>query len=231
MKRLSTIFLLLFIVNTLLAQKKSRNGPQSFMAIETGLPIINRSYAHLPIPLNIEWQRKNRRWGLGASIALQYDRESSGDCSNRTLTINTGRYLGNFGPYFPYCETLQNLNLKPSIFGAYYFVQKKRFSVFAKLGGIANIPILAHQDGEYYKVETTQVMGTTITAIDAGPIHIKGNGFLNQTRIGLLSGLGVNYFLNKRTALRFTLQSESYCNYWPNGGSLVFALGGINFKI
>jgi hypothetical protein len=240
MKRLSTILVLLFIAHNLFAQRKSRNAPQSFWAIETGVPILNKTDAHFPIPLNIEWQRKNKQWGFGANIALQYDRYSWGDCSIRP--INTG-FLGlgfsntvNTTFYHPYCETSQYLNLKPSIFGSYYFLQKKRLNFFAKLGGIVNIPILEHEEGEYSQIEE-QHIGSTVKYIvkDAGPIHIKRNLYLNQTtRIGLLSGLGVNYFLNKRTSLRFTLQSEWYSDYFKGNnrdGSLIFALGGVTTKI
>jgi hypothetical protein len=231
MKRLSTILLLLFIANNLVAQKKSKNAPQSFLAIETGVLMLNKTYAHFPIPLNIEWQRKKKEWAFGASMALQYDRYSSGDCSNRTITM--GRFLGNFPyPYISYCETIQYLDLKPTVFGSYSFLQKKSWHLFAKLGGIADIPILTHQNGEFYQIELTQSFPTTIKVIDAGPIHINRNiPSYRTTRIGLLSGLGVNYALNKRTALRFTLQSEWYSDYSDNGGSLLFALGGISFKI
>jgi hypothetical protein len=231
MKRLSTILLLLFIANSLIAQKKSKNVWQSFIAIETGLPMVNTTYSHFPIPLNIEGQRKKKQWGFGISIALQYDRYSSGDCSNHT--IMTGRFLGNFPyPYIPYCETFQYLDLKPTVFGSYSFLQKKSWHLFAKLGGVADIPILTHQNGEFYQIEVSQSFPISIKVIDAGPIYLNRNIPSYQTnRVGLLSGLGVNYFLNKRTALRFTLQSEWYSNYSDDGGSLLFALGGINFKI
>jgi hypothetical protein len=237
MKRLSTILVLLCIANNLFAQRQSRNTPQSFLAIETGVPIFIKSFANFPIPLNIEWQRKNKQWGLGANIALQYDRYSSGDCSVRPINPDflglafSNTFSTTF--YLPYCETTQYLNLKPSIFGSYYFLQKKRLNFFAKSGGIINIPILEHTEGEYYEIDEQHIGNTVKYSVkDVGPIHRKSNVRFNRARIGLLSGLGVNYFLNKRTALRLTLQSELYDYYWDNGVDLLFfALGGITFKI
>jgi hypothetical protein len=232
MKRLSTILLLLCIAHNLSAQRKSKNAPQSFMAIETGVPIFFRPSKNFPIPLNIEWQRKNNKWSFGASIALQYDRYSWGDCSRRyPFNTITGRDVTAFVDFYrPYCETFQYLDFKPSIFGIYYFLQKKKFNLFAKLGSIGNIPIIANKEGEYYEIES---QNTTTKVKDPGPIHISRNIRTYQTtQIGLLSGVGVNYFFNKRTALRFTFQSEFYSsNYWYERGSSIFALGGINFKI
>jgi hypothetical protein len=232
MKRLSTILLLLFIAHSVFAQRKSRNAPQSFLAIETGVPILNKNHSDFLIPLNIEWQRKKKQWGFGASIGLQYDRYSSGDCSRR-YTVNSIRDVTGFVDsyrYRPYCETSQYLDLNPTIFGSYYFIQKKKLNVFVKLGCVGNIPIIARKEGEYYEVET--LPNGSMIVKNPDPIHISKNiPTYQKTRIGLLSGLAVNYFLNKRTALRFTLQSELYSHYWNNDGSLLFALGGITFKI
>jgi hypothetical protein len=232
MKRLSTILVLLLIAHNLFAQRKSRNDPQSFMAVEIGVPILNKTNFQFPIPLNLEFQRKNNKWGLGVNIALQYDKYSSGYRSNNNVTVGQQiRFTGIYPyPYVPYHETLQFLNLKPSVFGSYYFVRQKKFNSFIKLGTIIDIPILEHQNGEFYEIEIQQNIFNTINVKDAGPIHINRNIPSYQTRqIGLLSGFGVNYFLNKRAALRFTLQSEWYSNYL--GDSILFALGGVNFRI
>jgi hypothetical protein len=235
MKRLSTILVLLCAANGLFAQRAKKNAAQSYLSVDIGVPIYNTTFAKFPIPLAIEWQRKKKRLGFGASVALEYDKNSRGDCANRNIT--TGQIIGFQGivpyPYVPYCETLQYLNLKPTIFGCYYFVQKKHFNCFAKLGSIANIPVLLHQEGEFYEIEALQNIINPAKVKDAGPIHISRNIPSYQTKqIGLLSGLGGNYFLNKRTALRFTLQSELYRNYWDNGADLLFfALCGITFKI
>jgi hypothetical protein len=227
MKRLSTILLLFLIANNLLAQKKSRNAEQSFITIETGLPIVNIPHPYFKIPLNIEFERRKKHWGFGANIGLQYSRYSWGDCSKRI--VDTGRALTAYASsYRPYCETFQYLNLKPAIFGSYYFLQKKKFNLFARLGSIADVSILTHQKGEFYEIDTQQTTGTTVQIINAGPIYISRNlPHYRTMRIGLLSDLGANYGLNKRTALRFNLQSEWY----SDDRFLLLALIGVNLKI
>jgi hypothetical protein len=228
MIRSSIILALFLIANNLLAQKKSKNAWQSFVAIETGLPIVNTPYPYFKIPLNIEFERRKKYWGFGANIGLQYSRDSWGDCSERI--VNTGRDLNNFiNSYRPYCETLQYLNLKPSIFGSYYFLQKKKFNLFTRLGIMADVPILTHQRGAFYEINTQNMGGTSVQVINAGPIYINRNiPSFQAMRIGSLSNLGVNYGLNKRITLRFNLQSEWYSDY---NGFLLLALIGVNVKI
>jgi hypothetical protein len=236
MKRLSTILCLLFVANSLFAQKKSQRTPQYFLSIETGAPILNTTYQNLPIPLNIEYQRQKKQWGFGASLALQYNTYSSGDCSKR-IPVGTYLYIAGYfsAPYNAYCETSQYLAVKPSLFSSYYFLQKKKYNLFAKLGGIANIPVFTHKKGEFYEIDVQINGGTTIQVINSGPIHISGKVKSNRlTHIGLLSGLGGNYFLNKRTALRFSLQSEWYSGAFKDNtdsGLLLFALAGVMIKI
>lgn len=236
MKRLLTALLLFSIANNLFAQKKSQKTPQYFLSIETGAPILNTTYQNFPIPLNIEYQRKKKQWGFGASLAVQYDTDSYGDCSKRIPVGTHLRFLGNYtAPYLLYCETSQYLAAKPSLFSSYYFLQKKKYNLFAKLGGIANMPVLTHQEGEFYEIDVQINGGTTIQVINSGPIHISGKVKSNRlTHIGLLSGLGGNYFLNKRTALRFSLQSEWYSGAFKDNtdsGLLLFALAGVTIKI
>jgi hypothetical protein len=239
MKRVLTVLLLLFIANSLAAQRKSANKVQSFLSIETGVPIVVPSFQTFPIPLTIEYQWQKKRWGLGAGLGLTYDRNSSGDCSKRTIT--KGQDLGFYGPYpypyFPYCATSQYLNLKPSIFGSYYFLQKRKMQLFAKLGGVADVPIFKDIRGEYYQIEVITDIGTTIKVIDAGPIYLHNYDSYYQkplTRIGLLYGIGGQYALNKKMAVRFSCQSEWYSDYFENnrgGSSLLSALGGLMIKI
>lgn len=239
MKRVLTALLLLFIANSLAAQRKSSKKTQSFLAIETGVPIVVPTFHNFPIPLTFEYQRQKKRWGLGASLALQYDKKSSGNCAERRIT--KGQDLSFFGsypyPYLPYCETAQSLGLKPSIFGSYYFLQKRKMQLFAKLGGVADVPIFNDKRGEYYEIEATINGGTTLKVINVGPIFLRNYDYYQQkplTRIGLLYGIVSQYTLNKQTALRFSFQSEWYSDYFKNNsqsGSLISALGGVTIKI
>lgn len=239
MKRVLTVLSLLFIANSLAAQRKSANKTHSFLSIETGVPMVVPSFQTFPIPLTIEYQRQKKRWALGAGLGIAYDKNSYGDCSKRTVT--KGQDLGFLGPYpypyFPYCETTQSLGLKPSVFGSYYFLQKRKMQLFAKLGGVANVPIFSNKRGEYYQIEVITDIGTTIKVVDAGPIYLRNyDGYYQKalTRIGLLYGVGGQYALNKKTAVRFSCQSEWYSDYFENnrsGGSLVSALVGWMIKI
>jgi hypothetical protein len=235
MKRLSTILLLLCIANSLFAQKTKENPAQSFLSIDIGVPIYTTTFAKFPIPLDIEWQRKKKRLGFGASVALEYDKTSWGDCTKR---ISVGTYLLERDTYQQgtlrwYCVNYQTLEIKPSIFGYYYLLENKKWRLWTKIGAIADLNILTHEEGEAYEVEIKNGSGTTIQVIKSEPMHISRNiePYNKGINLGLLSGLGANYALNNRTALRFTLQSELYSHYWNNDGSLLFALGGITFKI
>lgn len=202
MKRVFTALLLLFIANSLAAQRKSTNKTQSFLSIETGVSMAVPSFHNFPIPLTIEYQRKKKRWGLGVGLGLEYDKKSSGDCSKRTITKGQDLYFfGDFSyPYFPYCETAQSLGLKPSIFGSYYFLQKRKMQLFLKLGGVADVPIFKDKRGEYYQIEVITDFGTTIKVVNAGPISLHNYDYYQQkplTHIALLYGVGGQYALSK----------------------------------
>ena len=122
MKRLSTALLLLFIANSLVAQRNSNKRTQSFLSVETGVPIVVPRFHTFPIPLTIEYQRQKKRWALGVGLGLEYDKDAYGDCQRRVSVGTSLRFLGPYPyPYIPYCETSQYLNLKPSVFGNYYF--------------------------------------------------------------------------------------------------------------
>lgn len=238
MKRVFTALLLLFIANSLAAQRKSANKIQSFLSIETGVPMVVPSFQTFPIPLTIEYQRQKKRWGGGVGLGITYDRNSHGDCSKRIPAGTPLRLLGNYSyPYLSYCENSQSLNLKPSIFGVYYFLQKPKMQLFAKLGGVANVPIFHDKQGEYYEIEAIANGGMANQVINAGPIYLRNYDYYQLkvlTHIGLLYGIGGQYALNKRTALRFSVQSEWYSDYFKNNsqnGSLASALGGVMIKI
>ncbi len=239
MKRILTLALLFnCVVCGLFAQKKSKNTVESFLSIELGVPMKLNTYDHFPIPLNIEFQKKKTKWGFGASLAAQYDRYFFGDCNTR---IPVGTYLverdlgGISSTIRPYCKTLQYLSLKPSIFGSYYFLRKKRWNMFAKLGLAANIQIFQRKKGDYYEVEVNQVTGRTSQVINSGSLHFeRSTTFFEFRNIALLGGMGFNYFLNNRSALRFTIQPEKNMLLFQNNtnkGYLIFGLGGISFKI
>jgi hypothetical protein len=236
MKRLMTAFLLLFITNSLAAQRKSLNKTQSFLSIETGVPIAVPKSQSFPIPLTFEYQRQKKRWALGAGLGLQYDKNSWGDCSKRFVvgTPLRATYIILYYPYLPYCETEQSLELKPSVFGSYYFLQKRKIQVFAKFGGVMSVPIFNDKRGEYYEFGA-RVSGGIQEVIDAGPISLSNYGSLNTAiNYGFLYGVGGKYALNKQIALRFSLQSEWYSDYFRNNtnrGSLVSILGGLTIKI
>jgi hypothetical protein len=231
MKRLSTILVLLCITHNLFAQRTKKNAAQSFLSVDIGVPIYTTTFAKFPIPLAIEWQRKKKRFGFGASIALEYDKTSWGDCTKR---ISVGTYLLERDTYQQgslrwYCVSYQTLGIKPSIFGYYYLLENKKWRLWTKMGAIADLNILTHEEGEAYEVEIKNGAGTTIQVIKSEPIHISRNIETQGISVGLLNGLGANYALNKRTALRFTLQSELYGDYL--GNPILFALGGVTFRI
>jgi hypothetical protein len=227
MKRLSTILLLLCVVNSLFAQRAKKNAAQSFLSVDIGIPIYNTTFGQFAIPIVIEWQKKKKHLGFGASVALEYGKTSWGDCARR---IPIGTYLRDvtaiMGSLRAYCVTYQDLGIKPALFSNYYLFHDKKWHLWTKIGVIADVNVLHHQEGEFYEIDTNGQV------IKSEPIHINQNlETYKGINLGLLSGLGANYALNKRTALRFTLQSELYGDYLGNGGSLVFALVGINFKI
>jgi hypothetical protein len=239
MKRVLTALLLLFVANSLTAQRKSTKKTLSFLSIETGVPLVVPNFHYFPIPLNIEYQRQKKRWGLGVALSFQYDRNSYGDCSKRVPVGTPIRFADNYIylPYLPYCETAQYVGLKPSIFGSYYFLQKRKIQLFAKFGGVADVLIYNEKRGEYYQLEGITNLNTSINVIDAGPISLRNHGYLQQkglTHFGLLYGISGQYALNKRNALRFSFQGEWYGDYLKNKGnrgSLVSILGGWTIKI
>jgi hypothetical protein len=228
MKRLSTILWLLFIAHHLFAQRKSRNAPQSYLSIDIGVPIYNTTFAKFAIPIAIGWQRKKKHLGFGASVTLEYDKSSWGDCARR-IPIGTSLrdvypILGNLRAY---CATYQDLGIKPALFGNYYLLENMKWHLWAKIGTTANINVLHHQEGEFYEI------GTNGQVIKSEPIHISQNlETYKGIHLGLLSGLAANYALNKRTAFRFALQSEWYPGYLNNNrGTLLFVLVGMTTKI
>lgn len=238
MKRLSTALLLLFIANSLAAQRKSTNKTQSFLSIETAVPIVVPNFCTFPIPLTIEYQRQKKRWALGVGLGLEYDKDSYGDCSKRVSVGTPLRFLGQYPyPYIPYCETSQYLNLKPSIFGNYYFLQQRKIQLFAKLGSVVSVPVFKDKRGEYYEIEETRNQGTVITVVNVGPIYLHNYDYYQQktpTHFGLLYGVGGQYAVNKKTALRLVFQSEWYSDYFNDGnqnGFLISALVGLTIKI
>ena len=237
MKSVFTALLLVFIANSLAAQRKSANKIQSFLTIGTGVPIVAASFQAFPIPLTIAYQRQKKRWAVDVGLGLQHDKNVYGDCSKRTVTkgqdlVILGNYLS---PHLPYCETSRFLSLKPAILGNYYFLQKRQMQLFAKFGGVADVPIFHDKQGEYYQIEVTTNGGTTIKVIDAGPIFLRNYDKRKiPIRFGLLYGVGGQYALNTKTALRFSVQSEWYSDYLnknTQNGSLISALGGVMIKI
>jgi hypothetical protein len=227
MKRLSTILVLLCVANNLFAQRTKKNAAQSFLSVDIGVPIYNTTFAKFAIPVAIEWQRRKKHLGFGASVALEYGKTSWGDCARR---IPIGTYLRDvsaiMGSLRAYCVTYQYLGIKPALFGNYYLFQDKKRYLQAKIGAITNINVLHHQEGEFYE------MGTNGQVIQSGPIHINRKiDTYKGIDVGLLSGLAANYALNKQTALRFTLQSELYIRNNNRNGLLFFALVGVTRKI
>jgi hypothetical protein len=227
MKRLSTILLLLCVANSLFAQRTKKNAAQSFLSVDIGIPIYNTTFAQFAIPIVIEWQKKKKHLGFGASVALEYDKSSWGDCARR---IPMGTYLRDvsaiMGSLRAYCVTYQDLGIKPALFSNYYLFHDKKWHLWAKVGVIADVNVLHHQEGKFYEIDTTGQV------IKSEPIHINRKiDTYKGIDVGLLSGLAANYALNKQTALRFTLQSELYIRNNNRNGLLLFALVGVTRKI
>ena len=217
MKPFLTLVLLTFLItNSLLAQKKTKNTPQSWLAIEVGAPIIVKQNTISKFPLNIEFQKRKNNWGIGAALGLEYGKYLSGDC-NRRVEVGTPvrfRDPGNtqlYNKYEAYCSKYQVYTFKPSVFGNFYFLQRRKINLFAKLGLTANIWSLSRTVGEYYEYDTNNISTTLVTheVINTGPIHLVHTyQSWGINKVDLLSGLGLNYVLNKRTTFRMTLQSE-----------------------
>jgi hypothetical protein len=240
MKRFLTLALLFcFLMNGLFAQNNSENEIQSVIIVETGLSFSVQPSSNFSMPLNVEFQRVKKKWGFGAALGLDFDKYSEGDC-NRRLEVGTYvqfRDPGNVHDLGVYCYNSNYLNLKPSVFGSYYFLQKKKLNLFAKIGLTGNILNIFHSKGTFYEFDTTtDTFGLeTHKVINSGPIQLKRNGHSwTFDNINLLSGLGLNYSLNKRTSLRFTLQSEVkmlFLSKYDDKKFLFLGLCGLSFKI
>jgi hypothetical protein len=227
MKRLATILLLLFLGYNLFAQKTKKNAAQSFLSVDIGISIYSTTFSKFPIPLAVEWQKKKKHLGFGASVALEYGKTSWGDCARR---IPIGTYLRDvsaiIGSLRAYCVTYQDLGIKPALFGNYYLFHDKKWHLWTKIGVIADVNVLHHQEGEFYEIDTNGQV------IKSEPIHINQNlETYKGINLGLLSGLAANYALNKQTALRFTLQSELFIRNNNRNNLLLFALVGVTRKI
>jgi hypothetical protein len=209
-------FLFFCMINGLFAQKNRKNESQSFITVETGLSFSTELVQNFSMPLNVEFQRTKKKWGFGAALGLDFDKYSGGDC-NRRLEVGTYvqfRDPTNIGDLGYYCFNSNYLNLKPSVFGSYYFLQKKKLNLFAKIGLIGNILTLFHSDGKFYQFDTTiDTFGLyTHKVINSGPIQLKRNGHSwTFDNINLLSSLGLNYSLNKRANLRFSRLFKKVC--------------------
>lgn len=240
MKRFLTLVLLFcLLINGLFAQEKRKSTPQSFLTIETGLSYSTELTPNFSMPFNIEFQRVKKKWGFGAALGLDFDKYSEGDC-NRRLEVGTYvqfRDHGNFRDLEFYCKKNNYLNFKPSVFGSYYFFQKKKLNFFAKIGLTGTILNIFHSDGKFYQFDTTtDTFGLyTHKVINSGPIQRKSNSHSwTFDNINLLSSLGLNYALNKRTNLRFTLQSEAkvlFLSKYDDKKFLFSGLCGLSFKI
>lgn len=242
MKRFLTLALLFcFLMNGLFAQKTRKNPPQSFLTLETGLSFNAKPNYNFSIPLNIEFQRVKNKWGLGVALGLDIDQYSEGDCNNR---FETGAYakLGNglnggFGNIYHYCKTTRILNFKPSVFGSHYFLQKRKVNLFAKLGLTTSILELDHISGEYFEYDPQSYSSGFYKITNGDPIHRTSNyHYWEIQSVDLLSGLGMNYTLNKRTSLRLTLQTEVNIPFltrflYEDKGFWVTGLCGLSFKI
>lgn len=232
-------FLFFCMINGLFAQKNRKNEVQSFITVETGLSFSAEPVQNFSMPFNIEFQRIKKKWGFGAALGLDFDKYSGGDC-NRRLEVGTYvqfRDPGNVHDLGVYCYNGGYLNFKPSVFGSYYFLQKKKLNLFAKIGLTGNILTLFHSDGKFYQFDTTiDTFGLyTHKVINSGPIQLKRNGHLwTFDNINFLGSLGLNYALNKRTNLRFTLQSEAkvlFLSKYDDKKFLFSGLCGLSFKI
>lgn len=245
MKRFLTLVLLFCLIsNGLFAQKNRKNETQSFITVETGLSFSAEPVQNFSMPFNIEFQKIKNKWGFGAALGLDYDRYFYGNCNKRFETGSYDKlsaYLGNSssGNMYHYCITSIRLNFKPSVFGSYYFFQKGKTNLFLKMGSSLNVLDLSHTTGEYFEYDPqSNSLGTGFYKItNGGPIHIVTNRrFWGINNIDLLSGLGMNYTFNKRTSLRFTLQSEVNIPFlsrflYEDKGFLITGLCGLSFKI
>jgi hypothetical protein len=242
MKRFLTLALLFcLILNGLFAQKKPKNKAQSSLAIETGVPIFKKEGQTFPIPLNLEFQKIKKRWGLGVALGLAYDTYLYGDCNRR---VETGSYaepehssVFSGGFVGVYCENRHLLNVKPSIFSSYYFFQSKKVNLFVKMGLTVNILGLYRRTSESFQVDPQPDSLGRYKVLNGDPIHSVQNGHLwHFNNVDLMSGLGMNYTINKQTSLRFALQSEVNIPFqtqslYPEKTVLVSMLCGLSFKI
>ncbi len=240
MKRILTlILLLLLVVCGLFAQKKSTNKVYSLFTLETGMNYCAKPHPNFSMPLNIEFQRVKKKFGLGAAIGLDFDQYSFGDC-NRRVELNSFVILkdkGNFGNFLAYCSNDRNLNIKPSFFGSFIFLQKKKMSIFTKIGFGASILKVFRYSGEYYEYEAKiENFGLyTYRVINQGPIHrVNYTHSWGIDNIDFLSSLGLNYVINKRLNLCFTVQSETklpILNQYNEKGVLFSGLCGFSLKL
>ena len=234
------ILLSCLMTNGLFAQKKNIKTPQSLLTLEIGLPIKTRQGQHFPIPINIEWQYVKNKWGLGAALGVEYNNDASGDCSKRLEIGSVVKFdPGNGAPikYAPYCNRLQELFFKPSLFASYYFLKKKKWQLFAQLGLKCSIWSWYRDSGDYYEFETTTSSTNVVThkVINPNPIYFaRTRRSWNIGNIDLLSRIGMNYALNKRMSVRFTLQSETnipFLNKYDEKGVFLSGLCGLTYKL
>lgn len=240
MKRFLTLVLLFcLLINGLFAQEKTENRRDTTITIESGISLKHTTRDRFPIPLNFELQKRAEKWGWGASLSIQYDRKSWGDCNKR---FAVGTFLdwsieirNPSNVLRAYCESFHYLSVKPTVFGSCYFLEKKKWNMFVKIGLLANLDIEEWIKGDYFEIENNTISSSFVKVIKSEPVRVVQKTPLFQlNNIGFLSGLGCNYFLNEKTAIRFTVQPELNTSLFIktyNKGYLIFVLGGLSFKI
>ena len=177
---------------------------------------------------------------MSAALGFEYNTYALGDCSKRLEIGSVVRFdPGNVVPYkyAPYCTRSQELFLKPSVFACYYFLKKKKWQLFAQLGLKSTVWSWYRYSGDYYEFETTTSSTNVVThkVINGNPTYLaRTQRSWEFGNVDLLGRIGGNYALNKRMALRFTLQSETnmpFLNKYNEEGVFLSGLCGLTYKL
>ncbi len=215
MKRFLTLVLLLcLVVDGLLAQKKAENAIQPYFAIMSGYTAI--SFGRI-FPLNFEYQYRYKKIGIGVGFTSEYAKYSYGSLKH-LYEVGTIAQSNSAAYNLAYQAKQQWINLAPSLLGYYYLGKKKKWEGFFKTGIVANYNAWYAYKGFEYR------LGSEGKVVDKGPILVETTiNSIDLQSINWIIGGGVQYTLNRKTALRMTSEIQ-----WARGVSI---LGGVVFKL
>lgn len=215
MKRFLTLVLLFCLVaNGLLAQKKADKGIQTYFALKLGYTVASAGKA---LSFNMEYQFRNEKIGIGVGFGVEY---ATYNGEGLHLRYPVGHYVYGWKPFVPtiYQSNEQQINMAPSLLGYYYLRPKKRWEGFFKTGIVANYNAWYDYKGLAYKTDNEG----KVTDLDFTPVN-QTTQSIDLRSINWLIGGGVQYTLNRKTALHMTSEIQ-----WGRGVSI---LGGVVFKI